>query len=1435
MAPDQRASGRVLVDGRDYGAAFALTPTRALTAAHVLRDRNSELIRESLSYLPNSGAAIEVDGVEWDPQLDAAVLYLRTPAPAVIAAARGATSGDRWEGATPATPQDPILHGTIRERFARRNDGGHDTVAIQLAVDEELGSYRGYSGSAVHLAAAPSPIVGLLVEQAPTRTVGAPGMSANVLFATPIEPILARFGLERQVTRTVPAPPGGEIVAADDRLGEPESARTLAPPGARPMLADVATGRFMDRRYAREVRNRVAASPTWASGDAVPTDATDVIWVCGASGVGKSVILLQAARELAAAGEIVHLLGNLPTMLGTAVEFWQHRRERVVLVLDDGWANETTDQGAWTAALPVLYQWQGPRPVVVTAGPPEQLDRFRAFAAQYGRIRVDVVPVERLNDTERAQYLHWYERRTGRPAPDPPDEVLFTLLAFRLELLHDAAVTLTDFALRFLVRARTLGIDEELLAALAANRHDLPVPGNLFNGKTAELETLFGQSILGYSGSDAGRLVHPTIAEALYAEMVRRDDVRGAARHAIACLRAETHPAVHAALVRGFTSEQVQSASAPTFVAAFLEDLWAWLASLPAAQVPPAIMFAWLRVPAPEGWAPSPDRVYRVARAWMNASDPAGGDWANFWGLAWPFAPDSDRGELAEAMTAWLESHGEGPQWTHSWSALWAYQPGTRLEHLARNWLANASAVPGWGYLFEPLYESGIREEWLLAGALRMLDDLPVTRGEVRHWRRIRALMSTSQQEADFLLSRLYRSNLLTVSERAARELGRLIRRGAADADLSADRLDEPGRLLGLTLLGRELGTHPASRRATVDWLKDVPLDHSEWATRFGLAHAVRTERQGPELFERALAWLRTHRESPDWSQVWRRLHDDEVQNEDLAELGRTWLERNGDRPDWTQVYRRLVAATPADERLVRLGVAWAYEHEGRFDCEIVLESLAPLRGDPLVARLVDTWLQEYGDSPAWNFVWRAAIRATEDPTEHATLVQLATGWLTDRENEPGWTFVWADLAREGVSSSDHLERGFRWLDGRQHTAEWNHVWQFLFEHHPDRRAELTELGQAFLDGGTDRQGWDYVWQALSGDLAHDTDFLEAGLRRLDHKHSDAAWNHVWEKMLDVADSYRPQLYDIGHRWLATNLEHPGWPYVFNRMLSMTSGDPEPLCELARQWLPGRHEAAGWTRVWNSVAERGGTDPDLAALAREWLPEHQTHPGWPFMFSRLFQHSPADRPPLRDSGIQWLETHRTSRGWSRVWQLLAADRPGRETLTTLGRHWLHGHESDPGWAYVWQMLTPHCSSDPEFIDASCEWLASQERNTGWSRVWLSLFEIAPSRRPELRSSALRWLDSQHAGGAWSYVWKRLVDDGADTDRVLDVGANWLNGHESNPGWPHVWAPLLERRPFDRRIVDSGTRWLDSKPQNTKAQHYVRNRLARLNRERAQHR
>jgi hypothetical protein len=205
--------GRVLVGGKDCGAGFALSARLAVTANHVVRGRRDKPV----VYVPAGGEAVGVERVQLDAARDAAILWLTDEVEFLPTSA--AVQGAGWRVESPPTGgNDPQLHGTVTTaRMTIQKAYGQPVEVVQLQVNEQLGDFGGYSGSAV-MDAWGLAVVALLVEQKPLRTPVAPGerrAASNVLYAVPIGDVVTANGLPVQAS----TPPILEAVGGDQVTG----------------------------------------------------------------------------------------------------------------------------------------------------------------------------------------------------------------------------------------------------------------------------------------------------------------------------------------------------------------------------------------------------------------------------------------------------------------------------------------------------------------------------------------------------------------------------------------------------------------------------------------------------------------------------------------------------------------------------------------------------------------------------------------------------------------------------------------------------------------------------------------------------------------------------------------------------------------------------------------------------------------------------------------------------------------------------------------------------------------------------------------------------------------------------------------------------------------------------------------------------------------
>jgi hypothetical protein len=188
-------TGRICAKEKDRGSGFALAARIVVTANHVVRGQEAS----SLLFVLDDGRRYQVERVEPDEILDVAVLHMAEDVPEVLLVGP-AVEGLNWQVESQPLGNDPLLTGTIDATDRRLvNEKGHEIRAVQLWVKQELGDYRGYSGSAVALKSPHDMVFGVLVEQVYLRLVTRAGQhkkpASNVLYAVPILDVLQRFGL----------------------------------------------------------------------------------------------------------------------------------------------------------------------------------------------------------------------------------------------------------------------------------------------------------------------------------------------------------------------------------------------------------------------------------------------------------------------------------------------------------------------------------------------------------------------------------------------------------------------------------------------------------------------------------------------------------------------------------------------------------------------------------------------------------------------------------------------------------------------------------------------------------------------------------------------------------------------------------------------------------------------------------------------------------------------------------------------------------------------------------------------------------------------------------------------------------------------------------------------------------------------------------------
>lgn len=196
--------GRIKVGEKDYGSGFCIADLMVVTAAHVIGDLDPADLCFQIS-----GDRVGVESVRIKREIDVALLHLKRSLAAVPRLTHSAPSA-RWRVLSQPLGNDPELRGEVTTKRRITNVHDYEVQMLQLKVDEALGYYEGYSGSAVYIGEA---VTGVLLEQVRERPGrGAVPRGTNVLYAVPIEQVVQTFGLNRAICSYEPEPPPSGVL-----------------------------------------------------------------------------------------------------------------------------------------------------------------------------------------------------------------------------------------------------------------------------------------------------------------------------------------------------------------------------------------------------------------------------------------------------------------------------------------------------------------------------------------------------------------------------------------------------------------------------------------------------------------------------------------------------------------------------------------------------------------------------------------------------------------------------------------------------------------------------------------------------------------------------------------------------------------------------------------------------------------------------------------------------------------------------------------------------------------------------------------------------------------------------------------------------------------------------------------------------------------------
>ncbi|MDH0303254.1 MULTISPECIES: S1 RNA-binding domain-containing protein [unclassified Pseudomonas] len=1067
--------------------------------------------------------------------------------------------------------------------------------------------------------------------------------------------IFERFTQARQR----PGLPGQLLTSADFRCSDKPSQSLEI--GREITLARMRDQQYMPRSHRLDALHATLLARKDLSLRDLKSEAR-VFWLSGRSGVGKSVLLLQAVERLVNEGwRVLWLKGQAellePAMRAIAkapADWWPD-----FIAIDDLYdrdARTRIDLGR----LGEFIDERGHQawPMILTCGPAEFADAFKEDSAYRG-FDLHRETVETIAANEAAEIEVWYRERTGQAPRHGPafsqasrdDNGLFVSLA--VELAHG---DLQAFAKRFAERVHLNGLDEALRLPLAMNRLYLRAPYDWLSDKDREnLATLNGEGDFSLLEAETEgkivRLTHPHLADALYRSLRKPANAEAFTNDLIAIFRralAERGKSLISQLLRVFsaredalTSERLNTVDR-TRLARECARSWATehaQLALDEDGVADATT-SWAC------WATTTPCIAEVLGAdlldkALISLDSAYKVWSSCWSRLAESYPHHDE------LFAWASEHLADPlkishpNWSLDWEHCLQHDPGrsSAWREMGLGWLQSHLHRPDWHFVWKKLLPANSRLDWEA--------DPVLTLGLVR-------LRAKDGPDWAYVFEDLY-----------------------ALAQQSKLRVDELAALARTWLIGRE--------------------DRAEWNYVWQTLLAQPKGMLLNELLRLGARWLEGREDRTEWRHVWCALLTqseslpDDMPLDELLRLGVAWLAGREDCAEWSYVWQAML-------------------EQG--------ESL-PIDNDELL-RLGRGWLPGREDWAEWSYVWRALVDQGEVLPKDMPLDELlclGKRWLAGREDRAEWSYVWRALVDQGevlpkdMPLDELLYLGKRWLAGREDRAEWSYVWQAMLiqgkslpqDTPPD---DLLRLGVDWLPGREDRTEWSYVWRAL---LAQGDSLLERmlfsyvvrlGVEWLAGRNDRAEWSFIWQELL-TQEKFLPkemalgELLRLGAGWLVGREDQADWAHVWQDLLAQGKSLPqdisfEELLRLGAGWLVGREDTKEWGFVCETMLTQRFEATDFIEQAAAWLEGTKIKPEWPLLaakFIAVAPRHPASTDFARNLGDR-IKACPNSGHWFRTVTLVSHLKTDTGLLPEV-RDWLqvlHSRRELPAWAEAHRCL-----------------------------------------------------------------------------------------------------------------------------------------------------
>ena len=853
-----------------------------------------------------------------------------------------------------------------------------------------------------------------------------------------------------------PKPPG-RMLRLEDFAGRESGNEILL--GRRPTIEQLSQGYFMKRdERAEAIAAEVVERLERDGGETLP-----VHWIAGASGAGKSVLMLQALQILAESDEVVvHSVSHVPGRLRDALGYWQATGEApVVIAIDDLYAPAYRESPAWEEVVAMSIEMEiKTRIVVLTTGPDDYLEAFKKFAKREEAFDLTPVQIPDLSPDEKERFGAWFEARTGARV-DPPREAVFVEAAFRAEIQRAGSADLGEFAQRFAERVAEAGAIEAVRSTLFLNSRGFGAPASLFEGHVAELDRLVREKIATRDAEDAGSiaLFHPRLAAALYRSMVDPTATEDRAQDLLRGLEALL-PTSESASALLKTLRSLGGATRRRFLELAWDRIWA---AYPQGEHV-GLIVPWMFAGISTGLVgPKSEYVPRLME-WGFADTTRSTGTEVICKILPRFSPAEVREAFPAAAHDWLERHQDDPLWGRV--LIVAMSLGGEIEKLVRlaiEWLEGNPDHPEWGRVFAFVVEHDPGSRRLAVGAL---EDAPVSTADPVIWEV--ALAESGDHE--LILAKVTRRLCREATRRMLTKGVAFIADQAGSEDVAAvrvalaeEREQANWSALVLRLLDRverDLPLAAAVREATADWLGDHP-DASVWPVLWHALFLVRipSGEQKERVLDLGSAWLDDHAFERDWLMLAERLL---IERPPIgAEYVIRWLEAHPDRTRWPNLFQRVQVAAPDKARLRAVGLSWlAAEGPLTPGWTGVFVQLWRSGSEPDLVEL--GWQRlAAGPLPRWDPGW---FEVFSTPPSDPVLCDQVEASLVENPEAQDWASIFRAIYP--VRGEPLLEVGRTWLQVPRPRREWATVWLTVFKAGPDE--SLAEAARRWLEAFPD-------------------------------------------------------------------------------------------------------------------------------------------------------------------------------------------------------------------------------------------------------------------------------------------------------------------------------------------------------------------------------